>query len=177
MNESLVGDLSPEDQALRDYDSPQAKAYRKAYTREGKQRDAIEPRIEKAWHDRNTASLALRLSGGGTLLVPIAMLPEVAGASLEDLDAIEVWPLRQIVEFTRLDEAYGVLDLVLRFTGSAAWRRRVLLLEGAAYDVARETGRRGGKAKSQAKAKAAKANGAKGGRPKKAKAAPKGDHP
>lgn len=154
-------------EAYMDPSSPESKAHIASYAPEYKLRDAMEPRIVKAWHDRPTQSLALLLSGGATLLVPLAKLPELAGASPEDLDQLEVWPMRNIVEFTRLDHAYGVLDLVLRFTGSAAWRRRVLLLDGAAYEVARETGRQGGLARSAAKAKAAQVNGKKGGRPRK----------
>jgi hypothetical protein len=76
------------------------------------------------------------------------------GASIEDLALIEISPSGLGLHWPRLDADLFVPALLEGVFGSQAW-------------MAREMGARGGRARSAAKSQAARANGLKGGRPRK----------
>ena len=77
------------------------------------------------------------------------------GAKPEDLAVIEVSPSGQGLHFPRLDADLFVPALLEGFLGSPAW-------------MAARPGAEGGKSTSEAKGAAARANGCRGGRPRKA---------
>ncbi|MNT97266.1 hypothetical protein D3C72_2395510 [compost metagenome] len=77
-----------------------------------------------------------------------------------------------MIEWPALDVDSHVPGLVLAVSGSPAWQRRLFAAEWEALQaafpaVAAAMGRKGGAAKTEAKKAAARANGKKGGRPRK----------
>jgi hypothetical protein len=89
----------------------------------------------------------LELTSGYLLGIPVQALPHLADAHGEELTAVQLSSGGEAIRFPSLDANYSVPGLVLSMT-------------------AREVGRQGGQVRSEAKAHAAKANGAKGGRPR-----------
>ena len=101
--------------------------------------------------DRDGVDLSFR--GGGAMMIPRKVIPGLGTASVAKLAAIVVSPAGDALSWPSLDVDVYVPGLVERAFGSRLF--------------AAATGRRGGRRRSKAKAAAAKANGAKGGRPRK----------
>ena len=102
--------------------------------------------------DRKGARMVLELTNGFLFGIPVTALVGIAGASASQLADVQVSPGGGALYFDALDAHYSVSGLVLAMT-------------------AREVGRAGGKSRSAAKRRAARANGAKGGRPRKVRVA------
>ena len=102
--------------------------------------------------------MIVRLTTG----VEIGFAPESAQgleqASAADLDTIEITPAGLGLHFPKLDADIYVPALLEGVWGSANWMARLM-------------GEKGGKARSSAKAAAARTNGRSGGRPRKVSAA------
>lgn len=105
-----------------------------------------------ARYDRARRRIVLELTNGYLLGIPITALPNLAGATSAQLAGVELSGAGMALRVPALDADYSVPGLVLALG-------------------ARENGRRGGNATSARKTRAAKANGAKGGRPRKVVAA------
>jgi hypothetical protein len=110
-------------------------------------------------YDRRSGRLVLELTNGYQLRIPVSSLPDLADATQAQLAAVELGPEGHSLWFEELDADYSVPGLVLSLG-------------------MREAGRQGGSVTSEAKAEAARKNGARGGRPRKAAAgAKKRDEP
>lgn len=105
-------------------------------------------RATAARYDRKTGRFVLELTNGYELGIPVTTLPALRNATQAQLAAVEMSATGSAIRIPALDADYSVPGLVLAFT-------------------AREIGRRGGEVRSKAKSRAAKVNGAKGGRPRK----------
>lgn len=103
------------------------------------------------WPNRD--ALELEFSGGGTMTIPRAAIHEVADAPASALRSVTVSPAGDAVTWRTLDVDIYVPGLVERVFGNRMF--------------AAANGRRGGRRTSKGKAAAARANGAKGGRPRK----------
>lgn len=107
-----------------------------------------------AKYDRRVHRVVIRLNTG----LEISFLPRDAqGLELarpQDLDEIEISPSGLGLHFTKLDADLYLPALLQGFLGSEKW-------------AAARLGVRGGSVKSEAKAIAARSNGARGGRPRK----------
>jgi hypothetical protein len=99
-------------------------------------------------YDRRSGRLVLELTNGYQLRIPVSSLPDLADATQAQLAAVELGPEGHSLWFEELDADYSVPGLVLSLG-------------------MREAGRRGGSVTSEAKAEAARKNGARGGRPRK----------
>lgn len=125
----------------------------KAATARGEAR-LRDPRAESAHYDAGRDRVIVRLTTG----VEIGFAPRdaegLAGASREDLSAIEVEALGLGIHFPRVDADLYVPALLEGVLGSKAW-------------MAARLGAAGGRARGGAKAAAARANGKRGGRPRK----------
>jgi hypothetical protein len=95
----------------------------------------------------------LRFGGGAAIFIPRASIVEFADASAADLKSLVVSPAGDALACRPLDVDIYVPGLIERVFGARL--------------LAAATGQRGGQHRSRAKAAAAKANGAKGGRPRK----------
>lgn len=102
-------------------------------------------------YDRFTKSVALLLNNDCHVLVPVALLPELAKATPSQLRNVVLMPEGYAIEWPQLDQQFLMSRLLADVCGSG---------------VMQELGRRGGKVKSRAKTKAARRNGTLGGRPR-----------
>ena len=118
-------------------------------------RARLEPRAEAVSFDQEQDAIAVRLVGGVTLLLPIAMIPELADASPKQLRTVYAGWQGEAISLDELDIDISVPGLLQNLLGT---------LSAAAI------GSRGGQARTAAKARAARANGKRGGRPRKASA-------
>lgn len=95
----------------------------------------------------------IELTNGVTVSTPIHSLQGLEGAPAQALAAVVVGPRGASLHWEELGVDFSVAGPLAGVFGMRAWMA--------------EVGRRGGRATTEAKAAAARANGAKGGRPKK----------
>jgi hypothetical protein len=105
-----------------------------------------------ATFDRPRRTILLQLTNGYLFGIPVERLREIRRASDDDLSEVELLGGGSVLHWEELDADYSVPALIL-----SALRPR---------DIASHLGRAGGRVTSRAKARAARANGAKGGRPR-----------
>jgi hypothetical protein len=101
--------------------------------------------------DAEKRRLVMELSNGNLFGVPVSALPSIAGATDADLASVELLG-ETIVHIESLDADYSVAGLIQNAFGPTL--------------AARALGSSGGRSVSAEKAAAARANGAKGGRPR-----------
>ena len=125
----------------------------RAAARTQKVRDA--GHVLSARYDRRRRRVAVRLNTGVEVTFPTALAEGLAGASPEDLAEIEMSPTGLGLHWPRLDADLYVPALLQGVLGSRSW-------------MAARMGAAGGKVRSAAKTAAARENGRKGGRPRRA---------
>jgi hypothetical protein len=127
---------------------------RERYARALGQARAQDPSaVVGARYDPEKALIELEFAGGSSMTIPRNVVPELERASASKMESIVVSPAGDALSWPSLDVDVYVPGLVERAFGTRLF--------------AAATGRRGGRRRSKAKAAAAKANGAKGGRPRK----------
>ncbi len=107
-----------------------------------------------AEYDALQNRLVVDLSSGVIVMVPMHLIQELAGADPEALAKIEISPSGLALHWPSLDADVYVPGLMQGEFGTKRW-------------MAAQLGAAGGRAKTAAKAAAARQNGAKGGRPRK----------
>ncbi len=112
-----------------------------------------EPRAKAARYIPVRRQVIVELTNGCSFIFPVDKAQGLAGASNKDLAAVELLGRGRGLHWEALDADLSIASLVVGIFGSHAWMR--------------ELARRGGAVSSPAKSAAARANGAKGGRPKK----------
>ena len=117
----------------------------------GQERLRTEPRAASARYDAKAGRIVVELTSGATFAFPPALVQGLSEATPRQLADIEVSPVGFGLHWPQLDEDYSVQGLMNGVFGTAKWMAA-----------------RGGRATSPAKAAAARANGKKGGRPRKA---------
>ncbi|NEU73682.1 DUF2442 domain-containing protein [Hassallia byssoidea VB512170] len=115
--------------------------------------DASEPRAQAAHYDLDLNRIVVELRSGATFLFPPELVQGLAGASPDNLNNVEVTPSGEGLHWEQLDVDMSIPALMLGIFGTKAWMA--------------ELGSRGGSVSSTAKAKAARENGKRGGRPRK----------
>ncbi|HEU0052790.1 MAG TPA: DUF2442 domain-containing protein [Longimicrobium sp.] len=123
-----------------------------AYEAERRRR-RVEPRARSAWYDRESGRIVIELRNDCTFTFPAEMGQGLRGATPEQLAEIEVSPDGYGLRWESLDADLAVPPLLDGIFGTEAWMS--------------QWGKIGGSARSEAKAAAARRNGAKGGRPRK----------
>jgi protein involved in temperature-dependent protein secretion len=108
----------------------------------------------RADYDSRQNRLVVDLSTGVTIMVPVHLIEALSHATADDLGDIELSPTGIALHWPRIDADVYVPGLMQGIYGTKRW-------------MAAQLGAVGGSATSPAKAAAARANGAKGGRPKK----------
>jgi hypothetical protein len=109
--------------------------------------------VTAARYIRRRDALELEFAGGGTMTIPLEAISELDGAPLSILNAVTVSPAGDALAWRALDVDIYIPGLVEQVFGTRMF--------------AAANGQRGGRRTSRAKSAAAKANGAKGGRPRK----------
>ncbi len=112
-----------------------------------------EPRAQSARYSPTRRQIIVELTNGCSFIFPVDKAQGLAGASNKDLAAVTILGKGTGLHWEKLDADLSIASLVVGIFGSHAWMR--------------EIARRGGAASTPAKSAAARANGAKGGRPKK----------
>lgn len=107
-----------------------------------------------ARYDRRRARVVIGLNTGVELTFPAGLAEGLADASPDSLAAIEISPAGLGLHWPKLDADLSVPGLLQGMLGSKKW-------------MARQLGAEGGKARTAAKVAASRANGRKGGRPRK----------
>ncbi len=111
-------------------------------------------RAAEARYDRTTGRVMIDLTNGCTYAFPARLVQDLSGATDDQLADVEVDGLGFNLHWAALDADLYVPALVSGLFGTREW-------------MTRELARHAGQATSPAKAAAARANGAKGGRPRK----------
>lgn len=125
----------------------------RAATRTQKERDT--GHALSARYDRRRRRVVVRLNTGIEVTFPVALAEGLSDASPEDLAEIEISPTGLGLHWPRLDADLYVPALLRGVLGSRSW-------------MAAQMGKAGGKSRSPAKTAAARKNGRKGGRPRRA---------
>lgn len=112
-----------------------------------------EPRAKSARYDAVSRKIVLELTNGCTFMFPADLAQGLRGAPDDLLSEVSILGRGQGLHWEKLDADLSIPGLVMGIFGSHAWMK--------------ELAHRGGIAKSPAKTAAARANGAKGGRPRK----------
>jgi hypothetical protein len=116
--------------------------------------DAIEPRAKSAHYDRKTKRIVIELKNGSTFAFPARLAQGLQDATEDQLAEVEVLGSGYGLHWESLNEDYTVPGLLSGIFGTRKYMAQVA-----------------GRAVSAAKSAAARLNGAKGGRPRKAVAA------
>jgi hypothetical protein len=124
-----------------------------AAARRGEALAAHEPRACAVKYDAANCRVIVDLTNGCTFAFPARALQGLVDATDDELAEVQVSGSGYGLHWERLDADFSVPGLLMGVFGSRAW-------------LAREQARRAGQATSEAKAAAARRNGAKGGRPR-----------
>ena len=119
----------------------------------GRLERAAQPLATAARFDARKKVVVSELANGASFAFPPNLAQGLEGAGAADLSEIEITPMGTGLHWPRLDADLTVDGLLAGVFGSRSWMR--------AHAA------RAGRARSPAKAAAARANGGKGGRPKK----------
>jgi uncharacterized protein DUF2442 len=125
-------------------------------TKRAERRRAGGPAAVAARYDPERDRLVIELSTGGEVAFAPRRAHGLETAKPSDLDVIEISPSGFGLHFPKLDADLWLPALLDGVFGSRQW-------------MAARLGARGGKVRSKAKARAARANGKLGGRPRKSK--------
>lgn len=124
----------------------------------GERRRLEEPYAVKVLYDGRQQRIVVELNTGLAVVFPPSMVEGLQNARPRDLREIEISPSGFGLHFPRLDADIYLPGLLEGTLGSRHW-------------MAAQLGKRGGGARSAAKAAAARSNGKLGGRPRKSEAA------
>jgi hypothetical protein len=116
-----------------------------------------DPMAKTVEYDRRLKVLVVGLTNGRRLVIPVEDLQGLERATPRQLKHSELHGRGSSISFPDLDVDIGVHGLIEGVYGSRRWMAQL--------------GAKGGSAKTAAKRRASRANGAKGGRPRKAVAA------
>jgi hypothetical protein len=127
----------------------------RAARKRGRRLRATEPRARRVRYDRSARMLAIELTNGSSFRLPVKLIQWLRGVPANQLAAVEVSPSGEGLHWESADIDLSVPGLLQHMFGTASWMRQL-----ASH---------GGRSRSPAKARAARTNGAKGGRPPSAK--------
>ena len=118
--------------------------------RRGRLENTSEPRAISARYDARARRIVVDLTSGATFAFPPHLAQGLADATDSELAAVEILGSGYGLHWEALDVDFTVPGVLAGVFGTRSWMAR-----------------QAGQARSEAKAAAARANGAKGGRPRK----------
>ncbi len=143
MAKVLIGEWEIEEAELKDDHT--------AAVRRGKQQLANEPQAQTVRYDQTTDRLVVELKNGVIVEIPRLLVQGLATAAPLELNQAQLGPRGASIHWEQLEVDFSIAGLLTGIFGTRAWMT--------------ELGRRGGHVTSTAKARAARHNGKKGGRP------------
>lgn len=135
-----------------------------AATQRGQDALQNEPQAAAVKYDPRRKVVVVSLTNACSLTIPVSLLEGLTGASPKQLAHVVTTGQGIAIEWPDLDQGFTVAALLKGIFGFPPWMKTLASRQSLA---AAELGRRGGQATSEAKTTAARANGAKGGRPRK----------
>lgn len=114
--------------------------------------DLAEPRARDAWYDPVSKRIQVELRSGASFAFPPALVPELGGATPDDLMEVQLSPSGEGLLWEHLDVHVETAGVLVEMLGPSMFRAFASV---------------GGRATSERKAAAARENGRKGGRPRK----------
>lgn len=117
--------------------------------------DETEPRVAAIRFEAATRKVVIDLKNGTSFIFPADLVQGLRDAPEGLLSKVEITPSKEGLMWEELDVYIGVPALMMGIFGTKTWMA--------------ELGRAGGSKTSEAKRLAARENGKKGGRPKKAR--------
>lgn len=138
--------------------------------------DKAEARAVGVIYNPATRTLTLILSNGCRFTFPVSLRADLRDATPEQLAAYKLDANGEHIWWEEPDAGFSVPGFLIELVGgqalwkawSTGWQSK---LEEMERTLRSEMGRQGGSVRSEAKAKAVRENGKKGGRPRKAKQA------
>ena len=115
----------------------------------GQDADRIEPRAEGAVYDQERDLVLVMLRGGYAFGFPSGAMEGLQGATAQELSKVRISPSGDGLHWEGLDVDVSLTGLMMRALNLREWAPRIL-----------------GQIRSEAKARAARKNGMKGGRPR-----------
>jgi hypothetical protein len=125
-----------------------------AAMKQGEREHSMEPRAASVTYDRSTARFVITLTSGAEVAIPAELLQGMKDASDADRGKVHLQAAGHGVHWPTLDLDFTVPGLIADIFGTRSYMAQ-----------------QAGQARSNAKSAAARRNGRKGGRPRKAKAA------
>jgi hypothetical protein len=107
---------------------------------------------KKAWYDDKKNAIKIKFNNAIEISIPVNLIEELNGVDKNELSEIRINPLRNAIYWEKLNIYIDSYGLVLNHLDAKTWAYRYI-------------GSQSGKVKSEAKAKAVRENGKKGGRP------------
>jgi hypothetical protein len=123
-------------------------------TRRGRKYLRSGPRASTAAFDRESGLVVMTLTNACIFEFPPSLIKELRRATPDQIAGVTLAPHGTALHWDELDAHYTVAGLLNGVFGTRAWMS--------------ELGRKGGSKRSESKTQAARLNGAKGGRPRKA---------
>lgn len=121
---------------------------------QGAKAERSEPAAQAVRYDNTASQIVLDLIDGSSISFPLSYVEGLEDASPAEIADIRLLPGGDALRWDSLDIDLGVPEIVSGIFGTRAWMAKL--------------GQIGGRVKSPAKAAAARKNGKKGGRPRKA---------
>jgi hypothetical protein len=137
--------------AVRINDREFMRQYAEAKKR-GEEKMAHEPQARAVHYDRATKRVIVDLKNGTTFIFPTKLVQGLKEASPQDIEDVRLGPRGAALYWDRIGVDFSLGALMAGIFGTRIW-----MVEHA---------RKAGSVRSRAKAAAARANGAKGGRPR-----------
>jgi hypothetical protein len=113
--------------------------------------DLTEPRAREVFYDERNGRIVVELKLGGAFAFPPAMYPELADRTPQELARVEPSPSGEGLCWDEIDVHIETAGVLVDLLGPSMFRAFASV---------------GGKTRSERKAAAARANGARGGRPR-----------
>lgn len=124
-------------------------------TREARQADRVEPRAHAVRYEAENALVLVELRGGYAFGFPPERVAGLENANAEQLSNIRISPSGDGLHWDHLDAHASLTGLMVDALNLREWAPRIM-----------------GQIRTEAKARAARANGLKGGRPRKSAKSP-----